>query len=260
LVIGLLDLPIQLIQFANLNNPITRLPNYQITQFLKLARLNAIVDADVAHRAGWTALDLAAAYLQGGATFLQLRAKALGGSAFLDLAIGMRELAERSGATVIVNDRADISRLSGAAGVHVGQDDLNPTAARRIVGPDAIVGLSTHTREQIDAAVSAPVTYIAVGPVFGTSTKLTGYEAVGLDTIRYAAARAGRPDVSSLASRPPYRVLAVVAIGGIRLETAAEVIDAGATSVAVITDLLIGGDPEARVRAYVARLEGRGGV
>ena len=90
-------------------------------------------------------------------------------------------LAHRANAIVIVNDRADIARLSGADGVHVGQDDLPPAPVRRVVGADAIVGLSTHTPEQVDAAVREPVTYIAIGPVFSTDTKATGYGTLGLE-------------------------------------------------------------------------------
>jgi thiamine-phosphate pyrophosphorylase len=207
-------------------------------------RLNAIVDVDAAGRAGWTPIDLATAYLNGGARFLQIRAKSLSGAAFLELASRIREIAHAAGAVLVVNDRADIARLSGADGVHVGQDDLPAAAARAIVGPGAVLGLSTHTGPQIDAAMLQPVTYVAVGPVFGTSTKATGYEAVGLDLVRYAARR----------------LSLLVAIGGITLDRAVDVIDAGATSVAVITDLMAGGDPEARVRAYVARLARTGKV
>jgi thiamine-phosphate pyrophosphorylase len=212
--------------------------------------LNAIVDVGVAERAGWTPLDLAAAYLNGGARFLQIRAKSLAGAAFLDLASRICELAHAVGAIVVVNDRADIARLSGADGVHIGQDDLAAPAARAIVGPCAVLGLSTHTSPQIDAAVLQPVTYVAVGPVFGTSTKATGYDAVGLDRVRYASAK--------LASTPVLRdqPLGLLAIGGITLDRAVDVIAAGATSVAVITDLIACGDPEARVRAYLARLAG----
>jgi thiamine-phosphate pyrophosphorylase len=128
-----------------------------------------------------------------------------------------------------------VARLSGAAGVHVGQDDLPAQAARAQLGPAAIVGVSTHTIEQIDVAVREPVSYIAVGPVFGTVTKQTGYEAVGLDLVQKAAARSHLP---------------VVAIGGITLEQAAAVIEAGAAAVAVIGDLLAGNDPRQRVAAY----------
>ena len=148
----------------------------------------------------------------------------------------------------MVNDRADIARLAGAGGVHVGQEDLSPAAVRTIVGADAVVGLSTHTEAQIDAGVAEPVSYIAVGPVFGTATKKTGYTAVGLDRVRYAAAAIGRGRFPEGGPR------GVIAIGGITLDLATEVVRAGAAAVAVITDLLATGDPESRVRAYLTRL------
>ena len=212
---------------------------------LQLSRLNAIVDLEAAARAGWTLVDLTNAYLRGGARFLQLRAKDVSGAEFLDLASQIVKLAHANDAIVIVNDRADIARLAGADGVHVGQDDLAPADVRRILGDAAIVGLSTHTVEQMTAAVTQPATYVAIGPVFGTATKATGYDAVGLDMVRAAAAVA----------RPAGRAL--VAIGGITLETAQAVIDAGAASVAVISDLIASGDPTARVRAFLDRLEKR---
>lgn len=202
------------------------------------------MDVDVAERAGWTAVDLAAAFVKGGARFLQLRAKARSGAEFFDLARRVCEIAHAAQAIVVINDRADVARLSGADGVHVGQDDLSVAAARAIVGPDAIVGLSTHTEGQLDAAVAQPVSYVAVGPVFGTATKETGYAAVGLDRVRDAAAKL----------RLRATATSVVAIGGVTLENAADAIAAGATSVAVISDLLATGDPEARVGAYLARL------
>jgi thiamine-phosphate pyrophosphorylase len=203
------------------------------------SRLHAIVDAEVAAASGWTPGDLASALLDGGARIVQVRGKRLGSGPLLDLCDTVVRLATPYGARVIVNDRADLARLSGAAGVHVGQGDLPPAEARAILGPDAIVGCSTHTVAQIETARTEPVSYVAIGPVFGTRTKDTGYEAVGLDLVA-AAARlaAGRP---------------VVAIGGITLDTAASVIAAGASAVAVIGDLL-SGDPAARVRAYLDRL------
>ena len=137
-----------------------------------------------------------------------------------------------------MNDRADVARLASADGVHVGQEDLGVDDARVIVGPDAIVGVSTHDEAQIAAAARTSATYIAVGPIYGTSTKETGYSARGLDLVRRAA-ETGRP---------------VVAIGGITLERASEVIAAGAHSVAIISDLLTGGDPEERVRTILGRL------
>ena len=207
-----------------------------------LPPLNAILDADVAARAGWTLFDLASACLNGGARFLQVRAKAASGARLFDETSAIVALAHASSAIVIVNDRADIARLAGADGVHVGQNDLAPAAVRPIVGTERIVGVSTHTIEQIDAAVLEPVDYVAVGPVFGTSTKLSAYEAVGLERVREAARKAHA------------RGLPVVAIGGITIDRAADVIGAGAASVAVISDLLTGGNPEVRVREYVRRL------
>jgi thiamine-phosphate pyrophosphorylase len=190
----------------------------------------------VANAAGWRPIDVARAFLAGGATVIQLRAKTLESGPFLRLCDAVVAAAAVTGARVIVNDRADLAQSSGAAGVHVGQDDLPPAAARALLGPDAIIGCSTHSVAQIAQALREPVTYIAVGPVFGTRTKNTGYDAVGLDLVRAARAAAG--DVP------------IVAIGGITLDTAASVLAAGATSVAVISDLLAGGDPAARVASY----------
>jgi thiamine-phosphate pyrophosphorylase len=201
--------------------------------------LCAIVDSEAAARAGWRPLDLARAFIDGGARFLQLRAKDLSGALFLETAIAIVQLAHGRGASVIVNDRADIARLAGADGVRIGQDDLSPRAVRALVGPDAVVGLSTHTIEQLERAVDEPVSYVAIGPVFGTTTKVTGHERVGLEMVREAALRTRA------------RGLPLVAIGGITLENAPSVIQSGADSVAVISDLLAGGDPERRVQDFL---------
>lgn len=198
----------------------------------------AIVDADRSTGAGWSMLDFASACLDGGATLLQIRAKSMSSGALLEQSTNIAERAHHAGARVIVNDRADIARLSGADGVHIGQDDLSPGAVRDIVGAGAVVGLSTHTVTQIDAAVRTPVSYVAIGPVFGTLTKSTGYDAVGLERVRAASARAHAAG------------LPLVAIGGITLERAPLLIGAGADAVAVIADLLATGDPAGRVRAY----------
>jgi len=198
------------------------------------------VDVDLAARAGWTPIDLARAYLDGGATLIQLRAKQLGSAALLDLADAAVRLAHPYHANVIVNDRADIALISAAEGVHVGQDDLPPEAARRLLGEGAIVGLSTHTVAQVEGALREPISYVAVGPVFGTRTKDTGYIAVGLELVGAAAQLAG--------------TMPVVAIGGITLENARSVIDAGAAAVAVISDLLRGNDPRGRTQAFLQRL------
>lgn len=185
-------------------------------------------------------MDLAGAFLAGGARVLQVRAKELASGPLLDLCEGLVALAGGYSASVIVNDRVDVARLSRAHGVHLGQEDLPPLAAREQLGPDAIIGFSTHTLAQLEDASREPITYVAVGPVFGTSTKDTGYSAVGLDLVSAASRMAG--------SMP------VVAIGGVTLENAASALAAGASSVAVISDLLAGGDPEARVKAYLRAL------
>jgi thiamine-phosphate pyrophosphorylase len=200
--------------------------------------LYPIIDSDVCRARGLDAVAVARGCLAGGARVLQLRCKGLPSGAFLALAEELVLAARPAGAEIIVNDRADIARLSGAAGLHVGQEDLSVDDARAIAGPAAIVGLSTHDRRQVDEALAGPATYVAVGPIFGTATKETGYTARGLELVRYAAGR-GKP---------------IVAIGGITLERAALVVEAGASAVAVIGDLLIDGDPEARTRAFVARL------
>ena len=207
-----------------------------------LPKLYAIVDAEVCAREGRAPLDVARACLSAGARCIQLRCKPWGSAAFLDLAMAVVEDANRAGAAIIVNDRADVAALARAHGLHVGQDDLTPLDARAVIGDEPVLGLSTHTRDQWEAAVREPVHYIAIGPVFGTGTKDTGYAAVGLETVGQAsraAAQAGLP---------------AVAIGGITIENAVSVIDAGAASVAVISDLLKG-DPEARVRAFLRVLE-----
>jgi thiamine-phosphate pyrophosphorylase len=187
---------------------------------------------------------LADAYLAGGARFIQIRSKHAASGPFLAMCEDVVARACGAGATVIVNDRADVAKLSGAHGVHVGQEDLDAASARRILGGAAIVGLSTHSPDQVRAAMTMAVDYIAVGPIFGTSTKDTGYQEVGTAFVSEAAG----------ILRDAGCATPIVAIGGITLERAPEVIRAGAASVAVISDLLSTGDPETRVREYLRAL------
>jgi thiamine-phosphate pyrophosphorylase len=200
-------------------------------------RLYPILDEAVCAARGSDLLGLALACFRGGAQIVQLRVKSAASSRFLDLASAISAAAQTFGAALIVNDRADIARMARAAGVHVGQDDVPPEAVR-VVFPGGLIGLSTHDPRQVDDALASAADYVAVGPVFATATKETGYTARGLGLVSAAAGR-GKP---------------VVAIGGIDLDRAPQVLEAGAASVAVITDLLIGGDPEARVRAYLRAL------
>jgi thiamine-phosphate pyrophosphorylase len=201
--------------------------------------LYAIIDGSVCRERGLDAVRVAQAYLRGGATVVQVRDKTAGSAPLLGLSQAVVRAAAPFGRRVIVNDRADVARLAQAAGVHVGQEDLPCDDVRQLLPADAIVGVSTHTREQIDRAITSSASYVAVGPIYRTTTKGTGYEPRGLDLVRYAAGR-GKP---------------IVAIGGITVERVPEVIAAGAWAVAVITALLAGaGDPERRAREFVNAL------
>jgi thiamine-phosphate pyrophosphorylase len=207
-----------------------------------LSPLVAIVDADVARRASYEPVSLGQQFLASGARLLQIRAKNASGRELLEWADALVASAAAVGGSLVVNDRADIALAARASGVHVGQDDLRVEAVRHMLGPSAIVGLSTHTRAQVDEAASRQVSYVAVGPVFDTRTKERSDPTVGVELVRYAAAKLGPTPI--------------VAIGGITLERATEVMDAGASAVAVITDLLAA-DPGDRVRAFLTRLTGR---
>ena len=199
--------------------------------------LYTIIDVGLCRERQLAPLAVLDAFLAGGARLIQLRDKTPSSGERLALADAAVARAHAADAILIVNDRADVAAMSGADGVHVGQEDLSVADARAIVGTAAIVGLSTHDAGQVHAAVMTDATYIAVGPIYGTATKDTGYAARGLDLVRHAAAT-GRP---------------VVAIGGITLERAPEVLAAGAASVAVISDLLRD-DPAAMVRRFRERL------
>ena len=190
----------------------------------------------LARERGYDPVDLARRFLDGGARLLQLRAKDAPSGQFLAWADAVCAAAAPYAATVIINDRADIALMAGAAGVHAGQDDMPPGAVRRVAPRPFLIGRSTHTPAQVASAALEPVDYLAVGPVYGTGTKDTGYAPVGLGMVQQ----------TSNASRLP-----VVAIGGITLERAPAVLEAGASSVAVISDLLSTGDPTGRITEYL---------
>jgi thiamine-phosphate pyrophosphorylase len=144
------------------------------------------------------------------------------------------------GVSFFVNDRPDVAFLAGASGVHVGQDDLDVEQARRVAGNDKLVGVSTHNLDQFERAAASSADYVAVGPVFSTSSKANPDLVVGVDFIRR---------VRSLTDK------SIVAIGGITLERAAAVIEAGADSVAVISGILSAPNPAQRARQYIQTLE-----
>ena len=163
----------------------------------------------------------------GGATLVQLREKKLPALDFYQQAKTALAVAAERGVRVIINDRVDVALALGAAGVHLGQDDLPPEAARKLLGDAAIIGYSTHSVAQAIAAATLPVDYIAIGPIFETGTKANPAAVVGLEGLR--------------AVRKAVGDMPVVAIGGITETNAAAVIAAGADSVAVISALLSGG-------------------
>lgn len=198
-----------------------------------------ILDTALCRERGLDPVAVAGACLRGGARLLQVRAARDEASADLTVLVErIVAVGHAAGARIVVNDRADIARMAHADGVHVGQTDLAVAAARAIVGPEGIVGVSTHDHQQIDRALAGAASYVAVGPIYRTATKDTGYTPRGLDLVRYASGR-GKP---------------IVAIGGITLDRVAEVVAAGASALAVISDILAADDPERRLRAFLARL------
>jgi len=176
---------------------------------------------------------------EGGATLIQLRDKLAAPREFYQAALEAMRVARRLGVRIIINDRVDIAMAVEADGVHLGQDDLPPERARQLLGPSRLVGYSTHNLGQALAADSAPIDYLAIGPVFQTSTKERPDPVVGLDALREIKRRLTKP---------------LVAIGGITLDRAGSVIAAGADSVAVIADLYTAGNLTQRAREFFDRL------
>ena len=204
---------------------------------LRFPRLYVIVDAGLMRE---PTTEIARKLIGAGVKMLQYRAKNVPAKEMLASARELAGLARSAGARFFVNDRPDVAYLSKAHGVHVGQDDLDVEEARAVVGPEAWVGLSTHNIEQFEKAARSSADYIAIGPIFETTSKVNPDPVVGLELVRRARHLTERP---------------VVAIGGITLERAAEVIDAGADSVAVISDILGAEDPAERASQYLRRLE-----
>jgi thiamine-phosphate pyrophosphorylase len=185
--------------------------------------------------------ELLAAALAGGVDMVQLRDKSASDDELVRAAAVFRRLCDEHGALFWLNDRPDLVEACGADGVHVGQDDMPASEARRAVGDDLLVGLSTHSPEQLDAAVAeGTADQLSVGPVWETPTK-EGRPAAGLDYVRHAAAVAG--------SRPWF------AIGGIDLDNVREVIEAGASRIVVVRAIRDAEDPEAAARSLREALD-----
>ncbi len=203
---------------------------------LRTARLYFVCDA---RPHGEDPEPLLRAALSGGVDIVQLREKELGRAEIQRAAATFRRLCDTYSALFIVNDDPDLARTCDADGVHIGQDDGSVEEARASLGPDAIIGLSTHSKEQIDASGSAPgrpgalPDHISVGPIWETPTK-AGRPAVGLDLISHAAARAPHP---------------FFAIGGIDTSNAAQVVEAGARRLCVVRAIRDAAEPAAVAEA-----------
>ncbi len=198
-----------------------------------------ILDTETAARHRLGVVPLAERILEAGAQILQFRHKGLfSRDVFAELE-RVAALCREARALLVVNDRADIARLAGAA-LHLGQDDLTPSEARRVVGSHTIVGFSTHTESQFRAAQNEPADYLALGPIFGTASKPDPDPVVGLEELRRLRALTERP---------------LVAIGGITRSNGLAVLAAGADSVAVIGDLFPqDGDVRSRVEEWIGVL------
>ena len=199
--------------------------------------LYAILDPDVASR---PLISLAETLAHAGVQLMQLRDKRSSARRVYEQARELAATVLPSGVRLIVNDRPDIAAISGAHGVHVGQSDLPVEEARKICRPPRWVGVSTHSLEQLREADRTSADYIAIGPIFPTGTKENPDPVVGVDFLRAVRQMTRKP---------------LVAIGGITVESAAEVFCAGADSVAVVRDLLGAPDPGTRVREYMAIVE-----
>lgn len=186
---------------------------------LELPKLYAITDCQLSN---CTHEEIVQLLLAAGVRWIQLRDKDASARELLDAARKCLPFTHAAGAKLIINDRVDVALTADADGVHLGQEDLSVEEAREILGEEKIIGISTHSLDQFRTALETSANYIAIGPVFPTKTKENPAPVVGLDLLREARALTDRP---------------IVAIGGITLERAAEVTDAGASSVAVISAL-----------------------
>ncbi|HUV14794.1 MAG TPA: thiamine phosphate synthase [Acidobacteriota bacterium] len=178
----------------------------------------------------------ARAFLSAGLCFFQVREKQMDDRTFCALLLQIRQLCDQASAQFIINDRIDLALASGADGVHLGQTDLPVDIARRLLGKDAIIGISTHNRNQFLQAQEMDVDYVAVGPIYRTGTKESPYPPLNHQFIQ---------EVVELKRHP------LVAIGGISLETAPRVWEAGADSVALISDIVAAPNPGQRISEYL---------
>ena len=188
-----------------------------------LPRLYPILDAGLLSRAGLSIEGFARELRKAGIRFLQYRDKESTDKVVLERAAVLRTIFPASESCLILNDRVALVSTARYDGIHVGQEDLSPAQARATLGPDVLIGVSTHGEGQLRSAADGPADYVAIGPVFATASKQDPDPVVGLDGVRAARAMTAKP---------------LVAIGGITRSNCAAVIQAGADSVAVISDLI----------------------
>jgi thiamine-phosphate pyrophosphorylase len=189
---------------------------------ISLPLIYPILDTSTLDARGCPVAEAAEALLEAGAGILQFRHKGPFTRSILASAERIGEMCRNAGALYVIDDRADVALLLNA-GVHIGQDDLCPADARKVAGPDRIVGFSTHNREQIKAAAAEPVDYVAIGPIFPTGSKANPGPVLGIEELRHLRMLTARP---------------LVAIGGITPESFESVWSAGADSIALIGALL----------------------
>jgi thiamine-phosphate pyrophosphorylase len=204
---------------------------------LVLPRLYVILDAALLTV---PEIECAEKLADAGVRLLQYRNKVASARELFESSKSLASLLIPRGVTFVVNDRVDVASAAEASGVHVGQEDLRADAARSVIGTGKLLGVSTHNLDQFRDAVATSADYVAVGPVFSTSTKANPDPVVGIEFIRTVRALTDKP---------------IVAIGGITLERAAEVVQAGADSVAVVSDILLAPDAGQRTRQFIKLLE-----
>lgn len=199
----------------------------------RLLRLVLVTDQALCR--GRTLADVVAAAVQGGVTCVQLRDKHLDTRAFLAQALALKNLLAPLAIPLVVNDRVDVALACGAEGVHLGQGDMPPDEARRLLPPSVFIGWSVETPQDVARSATQPVDYLGVSPVFATPTKTDTKAAWGLDGLRRVRALTALP---------------LVAIGGIDPGNAGEVLQAGADGLAVVRALCAADDPRAAARAF----------
>jgi len=183
--------------------------------------------------------EAALAIIEAGAGIIQLRGKNIPSRDILKLGRVIKQIADKNNVLFIINDRVDIAILANASGVHLGQDDIPIREARKILGKDKIIGISTHNIKEAVCACKNGADYISFGPIFATKTKKDAQEPKGIEALQNVRRNADIP---------------IVAIGGITLENAADVYNAGADSIAVISDILKSNDIRERVRGFISLL------